>query len=804
LGRSTSQLRAALETEYRQASPQIAGAAIALLEPQGRAWFYVNEGQELWGYDGKAWIERKASLGSIFRGRCPTRGELPENYANRSAGGKAWFRDSQGIHVFDGQSWNYSYLCPRLDSQDGQLRFAVSPNGRFAVALPPKITQRPTGFQNVELWTLADGKWQYAETPWIDSPGTAGPFCVTDKGVLWYVWTGGVLRRLALTRLPGDSVQEQVTALVGRLDDDQFDTRQQATDALIELEEYIEPQLQAARAAARSSEARTRLDAVLRLRQEHRETPDKIAPDSPGTRVGQCRVRNVKSLFQDNDGRLFVFAEAITRGSQPPVTGVAIVEPGGQTKILPLENHNAGVSYFPIAARGPIQTPAGDALWLSTSTFAGPVRRIDLTRKQVDERAADMRFGEVQAVADRGRVFIGVEPNALGLSKATVGLFREQAAESRQVLVPRIEKIAWPEFEIASDGALWALRQGDGVARFDGERWQPLYKPEERLYPTLAGQTNVMLCRYQEGYALFKDDQYVAHGPLRQLIADHRDTIAAAFPPAHTSWQHQARLCISTDSGGNIWLVERYRLAVLVDRAWLEADEPLKAAGAAGGGRFVSTIGGGSKVYLSDMALAHQNGKSFFGQIVDGKIVLQEAPHGYASAYLSYGVRDPAGALWFPCATGESRGNNLTQITGYSAARLGDEGVLSEVKGAFPVLVDAAGNVWLVEMQHAGFGKRLSIWREDKVAQELELPARPMPHGMFSDRPGSMYLRTTLGLHHLVADNEGRGNFAVKETYELQLPARWTGAVYSPRLGYIISLLGGAQTQLAIFNVPEK
>src|SRR5437879_1825006 len=63
LGRAHSVLRSTLEAEYRQPSPQIAGALIALLEPGGRAWFYVNATNELWGFDGQSWIERKAPTG---------------------------------------------------------------------------------------------------------------------------------------------------------------------------------------------------------------------------------------------------------------------------------------------------------------------------------------------------------------------------------------------------------------------------------------------------------------------------------------------------------------------------------------------------------------------------------------------------------------------------------------------------------------------------------------------------------------------------------------------------------------------
>ena len=116
--RTRLELRAALEAEYRHPSPQISGATMALLEPDGRAWFYVSKGRELWGYDGKSWIEHWADVDTKFVGRCPTRGEFFDNLCNRFVGGKAWFRDERGIHVFDGKDWHYRAIGPTMS--DGQ------------------------------------------------------------------------------------------------------------------------------------------------------------------------------------------------------------------------------------------------------------------------------------------------------------------------------------------------------------------------------------------------------------------------------------------------------------------------------------------------------------------------------------------------------------------------------------------------------------------------------------------------------------------------------------------------------------
>jgi hypothetical protein len=47
-----SAIKTEFEREYDEESPQIQGAELALLEPDGRAWFYANNRMKLIGYDG--------------------------------------------------------------------------------------------------------------------------------------------------------------------------------------------------------------------------------------------------------------------------------------------------------------------------------------------------------------------------------------------------------------------------------------------------------------------------------------------------------------------------------------------------------------------------------------------------------------------------------------------------------------------------------------------------------------------------------------------------------------------------------
>src|SRR5438046_8786203 len=69
--RETPQLREMLEGEYKNPAPRISGASLALFEPHGRVWFYVNMAKTMRGCDGKQWTEHNASPKNTFVGSCP-------------------------------------------------------------------------------------------------------------------------------------------------------------------------------------------------------------------------------------------------------------------------------------------------------------------------------------------------------------------------------------------------------------------------------------------------------------------------------------------------------------------------------------------------------------------------------------------------------------------------------------------------------------------------------------------------------------------------------------------------------------
>src|SRR5207237_7329727 len=75
-------------------------------------------------------------------------------------------------------------------------------------------------------------------------------------------------------------------------------------------------------------------------------------------------------------------------------------------------------------------------------------------------------------------------------------------------------------------------------------------------------------------------------------------------------------------------------------------------------------------------------------------------------------------------------------------------------------------NVWLAAMDKGHPLSHFWVWREGQVVQELTIPNADAMQTIFSDRPGSVFVCTGLGLHHLVAEDDGMGKpFQLQQTY---------------------------------------
>lgn len=808
-GRTPDQIRRSLEAEYRQPTPQISGASVALLEPTGRAWFYVNLGKTLLGYDGQKWIERDAPAKSSFVGVCPTRGALPDNLSNRFAGDKAWFRDWQGIHVFDGKEWSYQPFYEPITYGPAQPEFTVSPNGKCAAAMLARWDAQK-GIVGTDLWLFHEGKWHKRDTPLATQAGTVRQFCITDEGVLWYVWNASLLRSLRLggyfAGKSDDQIREQIAGLIAQLGNEAFQIRETAAESLARFGMEIKPQLEAAHKTTADAETRLRLEQLLTRLQEQ-----PIKSLDAAVTIADVRVKMVTGLFQDEEGRMYVFAEGILRGEEAPVNGLAIIARDVKTRVVSVEENLAGMRMSGANNCSPVLTPNREGLWLPHSPSGAAVRRLDLATGRIGDQLPDARIGNVQAVDRDGRVFASRDRTSPhGHSATGLAVFCPAVEEAHPLPELVTFDISHGNFIMAPDGVVWANHKGDGLARFNGRTWE-IVRREEKITPVLCGLERVVIATADGiDYRLFQGGKLLGQGSLRKLIQQHRATIAASFTP-QTPQVRPNGCWITADLQGNIWLLELGRPAVLVGDTWIEAKNALWAADAREfGACFMSAVGRGSQVYLSNLMLVNERGKSIIAEVKEGVLKISEAPHVTDHSGTSrLGLRDLEGGIWLPRVIAVAVGMS-DQVKGLRTSRLTDGGELQEFPNYWPQLVDRSDNVWMTKVRPPS-ATQLQIWRRGKIVQELEVPQANALYGLFSDRPGSVYAWTPLGLQRFVANKGSKegsndGKYEFDAIYPLpKLPSVTTHFAYST-MGFLVvgSSQSIGQRQVHFVQIPPR
>ncbi len=100
------------------------------------------------------------------------------------------------------------------------------------------------------------------------------------------------------------------------------------------------------------------------------------------------------------------------------------------------------------------------------------------------------------------------------------------------------------------------------------------------------------------------------------MIEQHPEIIRKTFTPERPiPADHNPLmlpLTIVSDKAGNIWYLENHRVLVYVRDHWVLASEPLTAAGSRRGNvGYLSAVGDGSKVYVSDRGMLYEGGCCF-------------------------------------------------------------------------------------------------------------------------------------------------------------------------------------------------
>jgi len=805
---SLAEIKRRMEREWNENSPQISGVRLALLEPKGRAWFLTKFGRSLLGYDGRSWIEYQGNGKSPnMTGIALTQGGFVQrNYNPRFAGDRAWFSGNGGIHVFDGRDWQFQKFAEPGDVVTTTSQFAVSPSGKFAaVVYGEKLT----------LWTWRDGTWTKGRDLKNERVRSIEPFFVTDQGVMWHL----NVEELVSISLPGatnvatvdeEEGQEdkEVAALIKQLGDDDFARREEASKKLAELGASIKSNLSEALKVATDVEIKLRLSKLL-------ESPTfKAAWVAPVTKVAKYRVSEVKQLVQDDQGMLYIAAVSIRAAGDKSAPGLLMVDAAG--KIINFLSNPAGLEpwwHKGGGSRPQFYLARENGLWLSPYPGLRPAAFFDFKEKKLTAELPDTYPARVAAIDKEGRVYAssnGPLPSGMVFTPSAPEV-RLKLPETRFPIIPITRPF------VALDGSIWAERKIEGLSRFDGKDWTAVDLGEkDTLTPVGSGEEGIVLyegLRKLYGgkgkHYLLQRGTLLGKGNIRDLVKTHQAILAKAFATPRSSRYspHQARdyrpeqcVVLAADKWGDIWLLEENnKLSVLVGEVWLDATELVKAFGSREGGvGAMAPFGDNSRIYLSIFPTEPRPTawKSLIGEVQDGKLLFQDSQMmNWGSA--PFGLREAGGALWVSGARSLQFDEQLT-------LRIGQNGQAQEIQdGGWPLLIDESGNAWLGKIRQQPQNK-LVLWRSGKIMQRLEIPLVDRVTSLFSDKPGSVYAVTSLGLTHLIA--EGDGPYRVDKTYLLPIIHQTWQPMHS-RLGYVVTNLFSGyppEAQVAMLKLPQE
>lgn len=790
--KDAAELKRRVESQFDRRAPQLDGATPLLFEPGGRVWFrgWGVTQQTIFGYDGKQWTERQLQADHALVANVPNHGRRQEGLSNAFIDGTAFFIDAQGIECFDGRAWTYKEITPKREPWPALPLLVAEMDGKGAIVLMRR------GESSV-LCRWRGGAW--SELP---SPGKIGSVrgIAARKDGLWLLEHGGVLRFHPFDPARG------VAALLDGLADPDPKARERASAELTAMGPTALPEIEKRLTSADDPEAIRRLQAVAVALRD----PKPVRGPGQSLRVGPYTVSGVGSLVALSNGWTYMAALQVAEGDAPPEPGVVFVRPDGTFRA---EMGDAALRAWDRSAseaRGPIAVGKGRA-WLPPSYKEPTGLLLDLeTGKTVAELPVVEGYRWLQAAKDDGTLF--VSRGATTAASGAIFAFSPSQPDDVSWIDALPHPIAGRGFGIASDGSVFALQAGGaGLVRFDGKQWNklPAFEKQWRsLGWCLAGAAGQMLFKGDRTCA-FLDDQgrIFEEADLAELIKANRDAIVKAFPPSSRGNGCGSWTALTSDSGGNLWLLDELRLRVLVGDRWEDPTLALKAIGSpVGTVRYMSAVGDGGKVYVADF---ERSGRtcSALGEVRGGAIVFVRAPVASEASLAYLNVREPGGALWVPAAWAWTPAGNGALGSRFPQ-RVTEKGSVQQVEGlGWPRLADDDGNVWFAAENQYGRFKKFTIWRDGKVTAEVPFSGNERTTRLFADGPGRVIVWTPGGVQRFVArDKDKPADFKPGTAYGVRGIDGFVGVKYSRSGFFVVSAEAGASShdrKLLLVPVPK-
>jgi len=761
-------IRGRIEKEFRRKTPHLTEARPVFFEPGGRVWFVTTRSTNLIGYDGTGWIACPDSGPSRFIdiGNCPRNGRRRTQGYNCFCDGRVFFINGRGVAVVDvrhaqvagGGAWSFCEMLENKKRRENVIELqAFADEGRVVAS----VSSEPRAF-----WEWRDGAWTKID---FEIPGVelVAPW---SQNRAWCRGGEGI-RLLPLAGLHDELVGnllEKIKSAPGT------PGAEEAVERLIGLGCAVEPNV--VDALAKTYDPRA-IEQLLFVQESVRE--------DRALTLGEFELEKSELLFNDFAGTVYLGAEEIHTSKGAIGPGLIIVETDGSIRLKPgqevvdiLRRGRANRSYD----SGPLRASKGDRLWLPGRFDGIPPRLVDLDSGEEIHALDDPAFDFLHTVTPEGRLFVshGRYPD-----RSTVAVFTPGASSAHLQLEAQTIPLRDPEVAIAPDGTVWAQAVKGDLVRFDGEK-SFVQVGAGALRILVAGSEGFLLARSGEEYMIISSHGMERNKDVLDLIRNNRAIIRRALPAGSDYWSSTKGQQIAVDSAGNIWWSEQPNTRVLVDDRWIDVRAPVGDRVIPLDARYIGTVGGGRSVYLTDL---ESKGRAFFGLVHDGKAVLRPVPAPSEAIpdriKTDRGVRDRDGALWvMGYGPWRPQGSGHVQV----AFRLDDFCRRIEVvDSGWPLLCDREGNIWFGTIS-GEMPDRFNIWRDGTVIQTVTVPHAGEKTRLFSDRAGSVFAWTPMGIVHLTRRSEEGGDlFEASAIYTITgIKGRLQAIAFSD-LGYLVA-----------------
>ncbi len=771
-------LRAGIKKAFRSRSPQLTGARPALFEPGRRVWFIAEDETLLLGYDGKQWIERRATAGHFFTGVPVNHGRIHGDSHNLSVDGTAFFTGSHGVHVLHEGEWSYRemHAVKHLVSRGDLSPELIPVTGQGSVLAFNRF------WEGTVLWRWNGGDWEEIALPKSIRPGTIRDVVPHLDAVHAFVIEGRIVQVAAGSMGKGD-----VSELLKNLLDESYQVREKATSDLIERGADVKPVLEKALSQARDPEVKWRLQRILKA----------VQPAGAGgqVRMGGYGFTGPSLVHHDGLGYTYIGVQSIDVGLASPnrQPGILVSDPRGDVRPVSGKALVDAWHRLPGPDSGPLALVPGRSVWMQGNPGVLPPRLVDLWYGGFVTMLPDSGAYWLHAVTSGGTVFAGFgRPGDPG--SGPVMAYMQGVPDDRKHLPAPELQLSGHHYAVGEDGAVLAWARTGAGSVFDGDQWRKAEgKLGARMLPlVMAGSGGTFIAETMAGTVR----SFVMAGAgvenedkdLRTLIARNREEVARRFASGRrrgTADSHRGPAGIHAEGVSRIWLRYRGEVAVLAGEEWIDARGTLVEAGSRRGVIVhMEPLGEGRRVYMLEAST--DGGRSFYGEMRGGKLAIEQASHLWDPWHRRWRVRDAEGNVWVPSAEPPRKGPGEIPVK-QLALRIPEHGPVGVVENSgWPRLYDEGGNLWLGSIRGRA-ADQFNVWREGRVVHTVTVPGADASTALVSDRAGSVFALTRAGLVHLAApDPKKPAAFEVKKIYSYPGMGTEKIRVEYSKLGYLL------------------